>query len=500
MRIFDTLRARKEVLEPAVPGHIRLYVCGPTVYDHSHLGHARAYVVYDLLVRHLRSSGMTVTYVRNVTDIDDKIVKRAQENKEDPATLAARFYVAYEEDMARLGNLKPDLEPKVSDHLSDIIALISRLIDNGSAYAVDGDVYFHVPSCADYGKLSHRKQEDMLAGASGRVDDSEAKRKRHPSDFALWKGAAAGEPSWPSPWGEGRPGWHIECSAMSMKHLGESFDLHGGGLDLVFPHHENEIAQSECATGKTFSRYWMHNGFVQVNKEKMSKSLGNFFTSRETFRLVEPEAIRYALLNAHYRAPFNLEWEANESGSAVTFPQFAEAEGRIEYFYRALERLNAIPQGRIAKTGPAVPAALVNLNQRIAEALDDDLDTFKALVHTGEFLRALNDLCDRAHAKGGSIPQEWLDNARTGIATLASVLGFGNDDPTAFLARVRDRRALARGINPADVAAQIVARAEARKAKDFAQSDAIRDELLRRGVEILDTPGGTSWRLGVGAS
>jgi cysteinyl-tRNA synthetase len=382
--------------------------------------------------------------------------------------------------------------------LSDIIALISRLIDNGSAYVAAGDVYFHVPSCAAYGKLSHRKQEDNIAGASGRLEDSEAQRKRHPADFALWKGASPSEPNWSSPWGPGRPGWHIECSAMSMKHLGESFDLHGGGLDLVFPHHENEIAQSECATGKTFSRYWMHNGFVQVNKEKMSKSLGNFFTARETFRLVEPEAIRYSLLTTHYRAPYNLEWES--AGDSVIFPQFEIAEGRLEYFYRALERFHSIPPGRISKTGPAAPAALTDLSKELNAALDDDLDTPKALAHTSDFLHALNDLCDRAHAKGGSIPEPWVIAARAGIAALASVLGLGADDPAAFLSRVRDRRALSRGIDPAHVAAQITARAEARKAKDFAQSDAIRDELLRRGVEILDTPGGTSWRLGVGAS
>jgi cysteinyl-tRNA synthetase len=501
MQIYNTLSSRLEPFEPAEPGHARIYVCGPTVYDNSHLGHARCYVVYDVLVRHLRSTKLRVTYARNVTDIDDKIVKRAQENKEDPSALAERFYHAYDEDMQRLGNLKPDLEPKVSDHLPDIITLIEQLIANGSAYVAGSatenrDVYFHVPSCNGYGKLSHRKQEDMLAGASGRLDDSEAQQKKHPSDFALWKSADVGDPSWPSPWGNGRPGWHIECSAMSMKYLGASFDLHGGGLDLIFPHHENEIAQSECATGKPFARYWMHNGFVQVNKEKMSKSLGNFFTAREAFRLVEPEAIRYSLLTTHYRAPYNLEWESSESSNVVGFPHFAEAEGRLEYLYRAIDRFRKIPAGRIAANAQAAPAELTEFSTRLAAALDDDLNTPQALAHTAEFLRAFNDLCDRAHAKGGSTSAAAVDAAKAGLSTLASVLGLGSDDPQAFLARVRDRRAAARGIEPAVVAAQIVARNDARKAKDFARSDQIRDDLLKQGVEILDSPEGTTWRLG----
>jgi cysteinyl-tRNA synthetase len=496
MQIYNTLSSRLEPFEPAEPGHARIYVCGPTVYDNSHLGHARCYVVYDVLVRHLRSTSLRVTYARNVTDIDDKIVKRAQENKEDPSALAQRFYRAYEEDMRRLGNLKPDLEPKVSDHLPDIIALIEKLIANGSAYASGNDVYFHVPSCSGYGKLSHRKQEDMLAGASGRLDESEAKQKKHPSDFALWKSADPGEPSWPSPWGNGRPGWHIECSTMSMKYLGESFDLHGGGLDLIFPHHENEIAQSECATGKTFARYWMHNGFVQVNKEKMSKSLGNFFTAREAFRLVEPEAIRYSLLTTHYRSPYNLEWESSEASDVVGFPQFAIAEGRLEYLYRAIERFRTIPAGRITQNGQAAPPELTEFATRLATALDEDMNTPQALGHVAEFLHAFNDLCDRALAKGGSVSASWVEAAKTGLSTLAGVLGLGNDDPQAFLARVRDRRAAARGIDPSQVAAQIVARNDARKAKDFARSDQIRDELLKQGVEILDSPQGTTWRLG----
>jgi cysteinyl-tRNA synthetase len=497
MEIYNTLTSKREAFEPENPKHARIYVCGPTVYDYAHLGHARCYIVYDVLVRHLRQRGVEVSYVRNVTDVDDKIINRAKEKGEDPTLLAARFHRAFSEDMQKLGNHEPDIEPKVSEHLPDIIRLIEGLIAKDHAYEAGGDVYFHVPSCADYGKLSHRKQAELQAGASGRIDESEAQRKRHPSDFALWKGSTEA-PSWPSPWGPGRPGWHIECSAMSMRYLGESFDLHGGGLDLVFPHHENELAQSECASDKPFARYWMHNGFVQVNSEKMSKSLGNFFTAREVFNLVEPEAIRYALLTTYYRAPFNLEWET--AADVVSFPQFEEAERRLEYLYRAFERLAKIPPKRVNKEKTAVPAELGAYAARLSTALDDDLNTPHALAHTADFLRALNDLCDKAESKGGSVPESWIEAAKTGMQVLTKVLGVGATDPQGFLLRVRDRRATKAGIDPEVVAARIAARAEARKQKNFALSDSIRDELVKLGVELLDNPEGTTtWRLSTGA-
>jgi cysteinyl-tRNA synthetase len=303
-------------------------VCGPTVYDYAHLGHARCYIVYDVLVRHLRASGMRVTYARNVTDIDDKIINRAAERGERPDELAARFTEAYREDMARLGNVAPNIEPKVSEHLPQIIALVQRLIDSGNAYAVDGDVYFAVESFEGYGKLSHRDLEAHEAGASGRLDADQTARKRHPADFALWKSAAQSEVGWDSPFGWGRPGWHIECSAMSMEHLGETLDLHGGGLDLVFPHHENELAQSEAATCKPFSRCWMHNGFVEVNKEKMGKSLGNFFTARELFRTSSPRPCAsspWACTTARRWASSSKRWTERRASRGSRKPRSASS-------------------------------------------------------------------------------------------------------------------------------------------------------------------------------
>ena len=358
VRLYNTLTGQKEPFEPAEPDHARVYVCGPTVYDYAHLGHARCYVVYDVLVRHLRADGMKVTYVRNVTDVDDKILKRAAETGTEPTVLAARFADAYSEDMHRLGNLDPDVEPRVSTHLEDIFALVQRLVDGDHAYVSDGDVYFSVESFSDYGKLSHRDLGQMKLGASERLDETKAARKRHPADFALWKKSEEDAWGWDSPWGRGRPGWHIECSAMSMKHLGDTLDLHGGGLDLVFPHHENEIAQSEAATGKPFARCWMHNGFVEVDKEKMSKSLGNFFTARDLFDRVEPEAIRYFMMTVHYRAPLNLDWTLDDAGNVTGFPQFEEAERRVAYLYKTKQRLEGLPPKRVVDgDGPVPPTS-----------------------------------------------------------------------------------------------------------------------------------------------
>ncbi len=495
LHLYDTLTTKKIPFETAEPGHARIYVCGPTTYDDAHIGHARPCIVYDVLVRHLRKTGTKVTYVRNVTDIDDKIIKRAAENGEAPAALAARMFESYSTDMDRLHNLTPDRQPKVSEHLDEIRNLIQTLIDKGHAYQAEGDVYFSVSSCPDYGKLSHRKLEDMEAGASERVDDEEARRKKHPYDFALWKGSKAGEPSWESPWGPGRPGWHIECSAMSMRYLGETFDLHGGGLDLVFPHHENEIAQSECATGKTFARFWMHNGFVQVNKEKMSKSLGNFFRLQEAFGKVEPEAVRYSLLTAHYRAPYNLEMDLDEAGHLLAFPQFDEAEARLEYVYGSIQRYLAITPKKIKAVDEAVSAEVAEVEKRITVALDDDVNTPVALSHVAAFLKGANELCDKTQGKKGKISQAAHEAIGHGFAFIADVLGIGSDTPAEFLTRVRDRRAQALGIEGKDVEAAIEARAEARKNKDFEKADRIRDELAGKGVEMFDTPEGTTWRL-----
>src|SRR6478735_977169 len=495
LSLFDTLTGREKPLECLEPGHLRLYVCGPTTYDDAHIGHARPCIVYDVLVRHLRTSGLKVTYVRNVTDIDDKIIKRASERGEDPRALSSRMLDSYLRDMALLGNLEPDHQPKVTENIEEIRQIIARLVDRGHAYEAGGDVYFEVASCKDYGKLSHRNLAELEAGASERVSEDEQEKKRHAYDFALWKGAKPGEISWPSAWGPGRPGWHIECSAMAMRYLGESFDLHGGGLDLVFPHHENEIAQSECATDKVLAGHWMHNGFVVVNKEKMSKSLGNFFRLQEAFDRSEPESIRYALLTVHYRSPFNLEMDLGPGGELLAFPQFRDAESRLEYLYATKQRLQTLPESRIAAVGPAVPPEVSDFASRVASALTNDLNTAEAVAHLAGLLKAVNELIDAALTKKGSISRAAHEAARAAMEHVSGVLGLGQGDPAAFLRRVRTRRAAELGLDEAWVQERILARASARGVKDFALADQVRAELTARGVELLDSPEGTDWRL-----
>jgi cysteinyl-tRNA synthetase len=494
LTLYNTLTSKKEVFTPQDPSNARIYVCGPTVYDHAHLGHARCYVVYDVLVRHLRASGQKLTYARNITDIDDKILARSRETGESPGELTKRFTQSFHDDMAALGCVPPDVEPRVSDHLAEIVSLIERLIEDGAAYAKDGDAYFRVRSFPEYGKLSHRTLTSLLEGASGRLEESEQRKKEDPADFALWKGAPENEWGWKSPWGHGRPGWHIECSAMSMKHLGETLDLHGGGLDLVFPHHENEIAQSEAATHKLYARHWMHNGFVEVDKTKMSKSLGNFFTAREVFTRHEPEAIRFAMLTVHYRSPLNLDWTLDDAGHVSGFPIFEEAEKRIEYLYMTRERLASIDPARIAAEGE-VPAPIASFPADLKAALDDDLNTAVAIAVTSEMLKQVNELVEGTKRKKGTAPQAAIVAATRALDALALELGIGGQDPAAFLLRIRDRRAKVRGISSEDVERKIRERREARDSKDFARADALRNELVALEVELMDGPTGTTWRI-----
>jgi cysteinyl-tRNA synthetase len=475
--IHDTLTAQKRELVPLEPGKIRFYACGPTVYDWSHVGHARSYVVWDVVVRHLRARGYEVRYVRNFTDVDDKIIKRANERGEDPVALAERFARAYDEDMDALGNLRPDVAPKVSEHVPQIVAMIEELVRKGFAYAPgNGDVYYAVRRFPDYGRLAKRNLDDLLSGA--RVEPGEA--KRDPLDFALWKAAKPGEPSWGSPWGKGRPGWHIECSAMTLAHLGTPIDLHGGGKDLVFPHHTNEIAQSAAAVGdgktaESFCRNWMHHGFVEIDSEKMSKSLGNFFTIREVVARFDPEVMRLFLLGTHYRNPINYSDAILE-----------EAERRLRYLYRTLEKVDRLAVG----TSPAGEGGAVVEDAR--RALDDDFNAPQVLAILAEAFTAANALADR---KGKKAPE---DRARLAafardVRDIGTTLGLVQRPPLTALAALRAKAAARRGIDPADVEARIAERAAARKAKDFARGDAIRDELLARGVALLDGPEGTSW-------
>jgi cysteinyl-tRNA synthetase len=496
IRLYDTARREKVELHPLVPGRLGVYVCGPTVYDMCHVGHARCYVAFDVVVRHLRTRGFATTYVRNITDVDDKIIKRAAELGEDPLHLSARFADEFHRDMELLGCRVPDLEPKVSEHIPEILALIGTILERGHAYTAHGDVYFEVESLPAYGALSRRNLDELRAGARVEVDE----RKRRPLDFALWKAAKPGEPSWPSPWGDGRPGWHIECSAMSSRYLGPSFDVHGGGMDLVFPHHENELAQSCAANGAgSFARLWMHNGFINVrtgagDEEKMSKSLGNFFTIRQVCERHEPEALRLFLLGTHYRSPISFEIEAAEEGSA-RFANLEEAERRLSYIYTTRSRLEAaLATGKSAGAGEVLaPAA--GFRERFLDALDDDINTAAALGLTSELLTLANKLLDQPKSAAKDVRRRTLEATRDGLDLVSEVLGVFGQPPAAFLERRRARLSALRGIDPAQIDARIAERDQARREKDFARADAIRQELAAIGVELMDGAAGTGWRV-----
>jgi cysteinyl-tRNA synthetase len=459
LKIHNSLSGEKEEFKPLRPNEVRMYVCGMTNYDYIHVGHARMLVAFDLVQRYLRSSGYKVTYVRNVTDIDDKIIERAAANGENWADLARRFTVAMHEDCATLGLQDPDLEPRATEFIAPIIAMIETLIDKGFAYAGDnGDVLYSVRKFPNYGQLSRKKIDDLRSGSRVQVDEA----KHDPLDFVLWKHAKPGEPSWPSPWGAGRPGWHIECSAMSTSLLGNYFDLHGGGEDLKFPHHENEIAQSCAACDAPFVRTWMHNGFVRVNDEKMSKSLGNFFTVREVLKtLRDPEVLRFFLLSSHYRGPIN-----------YSAAQLTQTDETLLGLYRALK--DAAPQG-------VVDEAEV---ERFRAAMDDDFNTPEALAVLQGVARNLN------LAKAGGKVSDASNGAAT-LRALGAMLGVLQQDPDSYLKRSAGTQSLSDG----EVEALLASRRAARAAKDFAESDRIRDVLNAGGILLEDKPGGrTEWR------
>ncbi len=467
IRIHNSLTGEKQELKPIVPGKIGMYVCGMTVYDYIHIGHGRMVVVFDTVVRYLRHRGYKVTYVRNITDIDDKIIQRAAQNNEAVEALTARFIAANNEDFEQLGLVKPDLEPRATQYVPQIIAMIGKLVERDYAYvASSGDVMYAVARFDGYGKLSGKVLADLRAGARVDVDES----KRDPLDFVLWKHAKPGEPSWESPWGAGRPGWHIECSAMSTDLLGATFDLHGGGMDLKFPHHENEIAQSCAATGQPFVNVWVHNGFVNIDNEKMSKSLGNFFTVREVLKtLRHPEVLRYFYLLSHYRGPINYSLDQLEQADA--------ALGRI---YTALRDL------------PTVPAVASDYTARFLEVMDDDLNTPEALAVVQRMTREINSARDKGKmAKAAELGAE--------LRTLASLLGLLRVDPAEWFRLSANMPTVAGEQRPlltdAQVEERVTARLNARKARNFAESDRIRDELAAAGVIVEDKPGGkATWR------
>jgi cysteinyl-tRNA synthetase len=477
LRIYNTLTGEKEPFAPLHPPKVGIYVCGVTVYDLSHVGHARVYVAFDVIVRVLRARGYAVTFLRNYTDVDDKIIRRAAEVGESPQALSERYIAEYAHDMAALGVAHADVEPKVTEHIPEIVALIERLVARGIAYPSQGDVYFSVRDYPPYGRLSHRKLEDLKSGA--RVEPGE--QKRDPLDFALWKAAKPGEPSWDSPWGRGRPGWHIECSAMAERYLGPSFDIHGGGMDLIFPHHENEIAQSEGASGMPLARVWMHNGFVTIDQEKMSKSLGNFFTIRDVTAKFMPEALRLFLLATHYRSPINFSDQA-----------LAEAQRRLDYFYETLSKSADL----IGPTPPPEDRVPGELAVRVAESLDDDFNTPAVLGALSAPFSQLNELCERP-GKGAARAESQRQAAllRAEILDAIAPLGLCQRDPEEYLLERHTRAAAQRGLDVARVESLVSARERARAARDFPQADALRKELLDLGVEIRDRVGGTSWKL-----
>ncbi|WP_447553107.1 cysteine--tRNA ligase [Vreelandella sp. EE22] len=460
MHIYNTLTRRKEVFTPIKAGSVSMYVCGMTVYDYCHLGHARVMVAFDVITRYLRARGYDVTYVRNITDIDDKILKRAEDNGESITALTERMIDAMHEDEARLGVLPPSREPKATGHIDDIVAMIETLIDKGFAYAADnGDVYYRVRKFGGYGKLNNRQLDDMRSGARVEVDT----HKEDPLDFVLWKAAKVGEAHWASPWGDGRPGWHIECSAMSTCCLGDTFDIHGGGPDLTFPHHENEIAQSEAATGKTYVNTWMHAGAVRVDQEKMSKSLGNFFTIRDVLAEHDPEVVRYLLVASHYRSAINYS-----VGSLV------EARKSLIRFYTALEGVQTQPL-------ESAPEGLEAFDARFKSAMDDDFNTPEALAVLFDLAREVNRAKTEAPEKAQQLGSE--------LERLGGVLGLLQQCPEAFLKGSSAQPA----ISETEIEAKIEARQQAKAARDFARADAIRDELAALGIVLKDSREGTSW-------
>ncbi|HXB19287.1 MAG TPA: cysteine--tRNA ligase [Steroidobacteraceae bacterium] len=467
IRIHDSLSGEKQELKPIKPPTLRMYVCGLTVYDYVHIGHGRMLTVFDVVTRYLRHRGLSLTYVRNITDIDDKIIRRAAENGETTDALTARFIAAMNEDCARLSILPPDEEPRATQYMPQMIAMVSKLIERGHAYVgADGDVLYSVASFAPYGRLSGKRLADLRAGARVEVDAA----KRDPLDFVLWKQAKPGEPWWDSPWGKGRPGWHIECSAMSTALLGTHFDIHGGGMDLKFPHHENEIAQSCAATGDEFVNLWMHNGFVNVDEEKMSKSLGNFFTLREVLKtLRHPEVLRYFFLASHYRGPINYSLE-----------QLEQADAALSRIYTALRGL---PAAAVAQERGAATA-------RFEERMDDDFNTPEALAVLQGLTREINTAKDAGdQARATALGAE--------LKSLGGLLGLLSVPAEEWfrLTRTAGGAAASAGLSDAQVEERIASRAAARQAKDFAAADRIRKELAAAGVLLEDKPDGTSiWR------
>ncbi|KAI3687124.1 hypothetical protein L1987_80815 [Smallanthus sonchifolius] len=482
--LYNTMTKEKELFKPKVDGKVGMYVCGVTAYDLSHIGHARVYVSFDVLFRYLRFMGYEVNYVRNFTDVDDKIIARAVQLGEDPISLSRRFCEEFHRDMEYLHCLRPTVEPRVSEHMPQIIDMIKQILDNGSAYRIEGDVYFSVDEFPQYGRLSGRKLEDNRAGERVAVDS----RKKNPADFALWKSAKEGEPSWESPWGFGRPGWHIECSAMSAAYLGYSFDIHGGGMDLIFPHHENEIAQSCAACDKSNISYWIHNGFVTIDSQKMSKSLGNFFTIRQVIELYHPLALRLFLIGTHYRSPIN-----------YSDVQLESASDRAYYIYQTLQDcVEVVGQQDESSPKENIPTEILDciqtFNDVFITSMSEDLHSPVVLSAVSDPLKIANDLLHtRKGKKQGSRIQSLAAIEKT-IRNVLDILGLMPASYHEVLQQLREKALKRAKLTEDQVVKQINERNVARKNKEYERSDAIRKDLATLGIALMDSPEGTTWR------
>ncbi|MFA9497679.1 MAG: cysteine--tRNA ligase [Deltaproteobacteria bacterium] len=476
LRIFNTLNSKKELFEPLEAGKVRMYVCGPTVYDACHIGHARSVVVFDVIARYLKEKGYDVTYIRNFTDVDDKIIQKANQLGIDSTAVAERFIEEFYQDMDALNVQRATIEPKATDHIAQIVEFIEKLILKGFAYPINGDVYYSVEKFKRYGKLSGRKLEDMEAGA--RIDIDE--RKQNPFDFALWKSAKPGEPAWDSPWGQGRPGWHIECSAMSREYLGETFDIHGGGKDLCFPHHENEIAQSESLSGKPFVRYWVHNGFVNINQEKMSKSLGNFLMIKDVLKSYHPETVRLFLLSNHYRSPIDFTDKAMD-----------ESSKGLDKIYALLERVEK-------KVGPIFLVQDVDPGicwKHFCDAMDDDFNSARSIGIIFDTVRSLNRLLDQHE---NNLPSEVKQTLQSGLADIrrtGEILGMFLEHPTQYFDNKQTQVLEQKSIDHAVVAEMVEQREAARKSKNWEMADQIRKELVDMGISLEDRAEGPVWKI-----
>ena len=483
LRIYNTLTRKKEEFQPLREGKVGIYVCGITAYDVCHVGHARSAVVFDVATRYLRYRGFDVTFVKNFTDVDDKIIDRARRENTGIDVIAERYIREHDVDMDALGVARPTFTPRATENIDGMIRLVEELLEKQLAYAAGGDIFYAVERFPGYGKLSGRNLDDMVAGA--RIDVNET--KRNPLDFVLWKASKEGEPWWESPWGRGRPGWHLECSVMSRRYLGETLDIHGGGEDLIFPHHENEIAQSEGATGSPLARYWMHNGFVRVNSEKMSKSLGNFFTIRDILRQYDPEVLRLFLLQSHYRSPVDF------SDAALN-----EARQGMNRFYSTLESLREISAGSMA--APAEPAKkdaemaaeLLALRERFVDAMDDDFNTARAIGHLFDAVRAVN---AALAGKAPAVSRGASAQAETALREIGDVLGLFRQQPDEYLRQDREREVAKRGLDVPEIERLIAERRDARTSKAWQRADEIRKELAAKGVILRDTQDATTWTI-----